>query len=147
MIVIIISLSCSVISVDVKRVLLNMKVKAVRCVETSGTSYVTTQCHLPAHLNTRSVFLYYINSLIIMFSILFSYIPVMCLLFINTIISLLLFSVSSSCSALFYNSSRKYLLPAFTELLIKNISLAFKRTLTISVRDDTLVFFNSCRIY
>jgi len=66
----------------------------------------------------------------------------MCLLFIDTVVSLLPFSVPSSRSALFYNSLRKYPSPpAFTELLIKNIGLAFGLTLMISVRDDTRVFF------
>lgn len=126
MIVIIIILSCSVISFEVKRLLVNTKVKAMRCVETSGTSYVTTHCHIPAHLNTQSVFLCYINFYIIMFSIPFSCVSFMCLLFIDTVGSFLPFSVPSSCSALsFSNSSRKYILPpALTGVPIKNISLA-----------------------
>jgi hypothetical protein len=124
----------------IRRLKVNTKVKAVRCVETSGTSYVTTQCHIPAHLNTQSVFLCYINFHIIMFSIPFSCVPFMYLLFIDTVVSLILFSIPSSCSALFYNCLRKYLSPpALTGLPIKNISLAIERTLTISVNDDTRV--------
>jgi hypothetical protein len=62
----------------------------------------------------------------------------MCLLFIDTVVTLLPFSVPSSCSALFYNTLHKYRLPpALTGLPIKNISLAFERT---SVSEKAYVF-------
>jgi hypothetical protein len=159
LIVTIISLSGSVISVEVKRVLLNhlntelnpichvlallgahhilhvsrirvnTKVQALLSVEMPGISTVRTH---PIVLHKLS-YLYVFHSFLLC-SFLVSYLSILSSYFSP-------FSVSSSCYVLCYNSLRKYISqPALTALPIKNINLAFGRALTISVSEGTRVF-------